>query len=322
MGISKVLSSIPVFGGLFDDSDDKAREQLEKNRELYEGIDLPNIDWSNFTPEQFRSSGEYAPEMVQAQQLSEDPAVKSAQLSALMKMAGLSETGLSAVDEAGFNKARQLGQQVAKSASDAAIQNAEARGVAGGGLEFAMREIGNQGGAERSQQAALDQAAEAAKQRALYTQAYSQGLGNMRDQDYRTAANNNELINRFNQLNTTNRNQAQQYNLNASQNVMNANVQGRNQAQQYNLEGRRGAAQQGYDNQLKRASGIAGGNTDMAKSYYAEGAANQANRNALTGAAGSLLAGSLFGDKKKGDSPAASSGGDSSSGYSLGNWKF
>lgn len=291
-----IMSAIPVIGGLFDDSDEQAMAELAKNRKLYENIQLPNLMWEDYAPELFQT------ESAQYELTQEDPLLKSAQLSALQKMAGLAESGLSDIDAAGFQRARSMGARDARAGTEAAIANAAARGAGGSGMEFAMREMANQGGAERAQQAALEQAAASARQRALYQQAYGDMLGNVRGQDLGARQANTDIINRFNQANTAQRNET----------AVN-NTQTKNSAQQYNLEGRRDTKQQNFTNEMARAGGISGATKDIAGGYAAQNAARTADRNTWTQIGASALTGMPVGGAPK--KPKANSAGQSYNDY-------
>ena len=237
------------------------RGQLDQNKELYNRIDLPKF-------------AEYIPELYNAESAnyaltSDDPVTKSLQLSALQKMSGLADSGLSDADRAGYNQAINNANQVAKAQTASIMQNAQARGVGGSGLEMMMREQAGQDAAQRAQESGLQVASDAAKQRALYNQAFLQGAGNMRDQDYRANSNNANIINQFNQANTQARNSANQY-----------NVQNRNQAKQYNND----MSQRNYENQMGKANSIAGVNNQIGNTYAAENAANSQRNSAILGA--------------------------------------
>lgn len=281
--VGKLLSGVPVIGGAFDDSDQQAIDQLKQNQALYSNINTP--DYQQYKPEDYTLAGSYDPEAANATTVSEDPALRSQQQSYLMKLAGLSDTGLSDVDAAGFANARNIADQISRSGTQAAVQNAQARGVGGSGLEFAMREQASQDAAGRAQQAGLDQAAQSAKQRALYDQAYGGALGGVRAQDFSANSANANILNQFNMANTQNRNQAQLYNLGQAQNISNANTTQHNSAQQYNNQ----LQQQMFNDQLEKANGQSGANSGVAKGYAAENASNTANRDANTGLLASIL---------------------------------
>lgn len=235
----------------------------EANRRLFQNIRLP--EYAQLIPELYNN------ESFNYELLNEDPALKSAQMQALAKMAGLAEDGLSAEDAAGFAKARDMGAQMARGEREAAMQSAQARGVGGGGLEFAMREIANQGGAQRAQNAGLEQAAQSARQRALYNQAHLQGLGDVRGQDYRANSANTDIINRFNQMNTQQRNQTGM-----------ANVDKREDAFRYN----EGIKDKNYNNQMRRAEGLAGINNRQGEIGAAQSEAERRRRAGLVGLIG------------------------------------
>lgn len=264
------MGLLDIFTGE-DGGFDSARGANAKNRALYQAIQDPT--YQQYAPELYSNeSSNYA-------LTNEDPLLKSAQMSALAKMAGLADSGLSDVDQAGFEKARSMAGQVAKQGNAAALQNAQTRGVGGSGMEFAMREMANQDAATRAQDAGLSQAADSARQRALYSQAYGQQLAGARDQDNRVNSQNTGIINQFNQANTNARNAT-----NAS------NVDQRNGAFKYN----EGLKDKTYNNQMRRADGMAGINNRESEIGMAESAQQQAKRRGLTGAVGAGV-GAAFG---------------------------
>lgn len=283
MGLTNFLSSIPVVGGLFDDSEQQALDQLAQNKDLFNAIQLPTLN--DYKPEDYQVAGTYDPLQAQATTVSENPEDRSMQMAALNRMAGLADTGLSDVDNAGFERARSMANQISNSGTAAALQNAQARGVAGSGLEFALREQAGQDAATRAQQAGLDQAAASAQQRALYNQAFGNATSQMRAQDLQPQMANANILNQFAQYNTGAQNQAQQYNLQNAQDVANQNTTQANYAQQYNNQ----MAQQNFQNQMQKAGAQAGANTGMAQGYAAQNAANTDARNANTQLGASIL---------------------------------
>ena len=302
-GLKKIASGIPVIGGAFDDSDDKAIEQMQQNKALWEKLKTPGLSWDEYSPEMLQSVGELDPAMADYSLVNEGDVTTGAQLAALNRLAGLAETGLSEVDALGFERARQNAARDSRGAREALIASANARGVGGSAMTTALQEIANQGAAERSRAAAMEQAAEAARQRAAYGSQYMNALSGVRDQDYRANANNTDIINKFNMANTQARNDANAANLQARQAIANQNVGARNQAQQYNQEGKRNTQQQNFSNQVTRLNGMTGANAGVANAYAAQNAANQANRNANTSLAVDLAAGTGLLDldrKKKG----------------------
>jgi len=254
-------------GGLSD-----AKRQLQRNRYMYDQIDLP--DYEEMIPELYDN------ETANYSLTEEDPVIKSKQLEALARMSDLSSEGLSDTDRAGFAQARAMGDSMARSGTQSAIQDAQVRGVAGSGQEFAMREAANQAGAQRAQEAALQQQAAAAQQRQQYLQAYSQGLGNVRGQDQSANAANTNIINQFNRANTDTRNKTNM-----------SNVGLRNSAFEYN----QGLKDKNYQNQVGRADRIAGLNDREGEMSEAEKEAKRRRNQAAVGAIGAVAGGAIGG---------------------------
>jgi hypothetical protein len=259
-----------LFGG-GDSGFSEANRNIAKNRALLEGIELP--EYEEFNPELYNY------ESANFETLSEDPVLRSQQLSILNKMAGLSETGLTDVDAAGFDKARELGNQEARAGRESALRDAQMRGVGGSGLEFALREAGNQSGAEMARKSGMDQAAETAKSRAAYIKAFGDMTGQVRDQDYRTENANKGIINQFNMANTQGRNAANQN-----------NVDSRNSAFQYNQN----LKDKNFNNQMSRATGQMNLNNQQTDVSIAEAEQKRKRNAALTGIAGAGV-GAAFG---------------------------
>lgn len=252
-----------IFGP--DETLDDAWAMLDQNRSIYDQVKLP--EYAEYIPELYNN------ESYNYELLKENPELLSKQVDNLKMLEQMAAQGLTAEDQLGFQKAREIGLQQARSGTQAALADAASRGVGGGGLEFAMREMANQGGAQRAQSAGLEQAAAAARQRALATQAYGSALSGVRGQDYQTAANNNNVINKFNQMNTQGRNQT-----NA------ANVDQRNSAFMYN----EGLKDKRYQNQIGQADRRAGLNDRAAEMSAAEAEAKRKRQAAIGGAVGAI----------------------------------
>lgn len=240
------LSQRALIGQFFDPSEQNAMNALGAAPAGYQNLQTPNLQAQTYNPQAYNY-----------QTVSQDPTIKSAQMSYLNKLAGLSDTGLSAVDEANYARAGQLANQQYAGNQAAALQNAQARGVAGGGLEFALKEQADQNASTNQNNANLQQAATSAQQRALYNQAYGNALNQQQQQQTGLSKTNADIINQFNQLNTGNQNQAQLYN------------------QQYPNQ----LAQQNYQNQLSRLGGLSNANQALAQGYAAQNAANTSGRN-------------------------------------------
>ncbi len=247
---------------------DAARLAQMRNRIMLEHLKDPT--YSEMVPELFNT------EQSNYTLNTEDPVLKSMQMQALNRMSGLAESGQSDIDAAGYDQARSLGNQQAKAGTAAAIQDSQNRGIAGSGQEMALREMANQGGAERAHNAALQQASDAARQRALYAQAYGTQLAGARDQSAKTGQANTNIINQFNQANTNQRNRTAA-----------ANVGQQEKAFDYN----EGLKDKNYHNQLGRIDRISGANNRDAEISAAQSDADRKRRAAIGGAIGGVVGG-------------------------------
>jgi len=258
-----LLPKIPVIGSFFDDSADQMADAAKDSR----------ATWGQLDPRQnyLQRYQEYVPEDAQYQTITEDPNLKQNYSDYLGKLAGLSTQGFSPEDEYNFFKANQDAQSLAQSREASAIENARARGVAGGGMEFAMREMGNQGAAKNAQDANLSAAANAAKMRQLYTQAYGNAVNQGRQADLNVSSKNADIINAFNKYNTGARNEARLRNIDEQNRVTQAN----------------------YNNASGWAKGVQGSNSDIANAYNRGSAINKGAREENADNIGRLMA--MFG---------------------------
>lgn len=276
----KFLSGLPLIGGLFDDSDEKAQAEAKKNQSLWEQLQTPDLQVTNFNPEVAAYAGDYTPEALQLSQIQEDPATRTDIMKNLNRMQYLADKGLSAEDDAAYLRANQEANQMAKGREGAIAQEMAARGIRGGGQELALRNQAAQDAANRMQMSGAEQAAQAARQRALYTQAYGSALSGLRGQDFSQNAANADIANKQAMYNTGERNTAQQSNLANKQTYGQYAAGLRNNAQMYNIAQPNEIAQQRFGNTVTKAQGQSGANTGMQNAYLGESAANQSARNA------------------------------------------
>lgn len=242
-----------------------ANNAIGANRELLNSISLPA--YRDYVAQMMN------PEAANYDLIDQDSLLKSAKNESLAKLAGLAEKGMSGEDEAVMDMAKSKSGQMARGEREAILNNARARGVGGGGLEFAMKEMANQGAASRSQDAGLAQAAQSARQRAMYNQIYGNAVTQASDTDFKQKAANSGIINDFNRMNTQNRNTAQQMNVNNA-----------NEAFKYN----EGLKDKRFQNEMARATGNSNLNNQGAAATIEGNKANSTAFNGMVGAFGNL----------------------------------
>lgn len=279
MSLGDFFGGLPIIGDVFDSSYDDALEQYLKNQKLYEGLKPDSFFHDLYTPEEYGVVGDYTPQDASYQTISEDPGLKSGQMSYLSKLAGFADSGLTPEDMAAFEEAKQQGSSLARRSRGALMADATSRGVLGGNA-LGMMEIANQEGAERARRGAMDQASMAAKNRVLYNRAYGDALNSMQGQNLDVQRSNADIINEFNAKNTANQNAASLYNLKMRQGAADSNVENRNKARQYNLENRYDDRQNNWENSMRWAGGMSGANSGVAGQYGARGDRRMAQREA------------------------------------------
>lgn len=219
----------------------------------------------------------------QVASITEDPALRQAQTSALSQLQQRGKVGLSAEDRASLNTVRNEVQRDAQAKQGQILQQMQARGMGGSGAELIAQLQAGQAGADRAS-AESDSLMSMAQQRALQALNSSADLASgLRTQDFGIAADKARAVDERNkfllqnsvarQTNNTNRlNQAQQLNLAEQQRIADANNQMANQEQL------RQVSEQGnlYDRSLGYAGAKANAMTGQAN-FAGQQAANTAN---------------------------------------------
>lgn len=283
-------------------------------RDYFEDVQAPETADMEIQLQQLVQQGILTPEEAETVKLGDssmngislDPNLKRAQMDAL---AGLQEItdggGMTAMDKANLSRIQNQENAAARGQREAILQNAQARGLGGSGLELMSQMQNQQDSATRASQRDLDVAG-MAQQRAL--ESLMQGgqlAGQIGTQDFNQqaqVAQANDAIARFNaqnrqaqiNQNVAARNTAQAANLGAKQEIANANTTLANQQQMHN----KSLAQQNYENELKKRSGRSG----VAQSNAANAGQDSQNRaNANNQLIGALIgAGAAAYGAKKG----------------------
>lgn len=241
--------------------------------DYFADLKTPDVNDMELQLQQLVEQGVLSPEEAHAELLNQsemnkislDPRTKEAQMAALSGLQDVADDGLTTADEAALSRIRNEENTAARGQREAILQNAQARGMGGSGLELLANLKNQQDSATRASQRDLDVAGQS-QQRALQALIQSGQLGGqIQAQDFGQQAQiagandaiakfNADVQNQMNMANVNARNQAQAQNLENRQNIANQNVQLNNQQQQYN----KNLAQQNFENQLKKRSGQAG----------------------------------------------------------------
>ncbi len=267
-----------LFDSLFGDG---GKDYVAEAAREIQGVALPDIEEQKLLLQQYVEQGILTPEQAQAQlvggnaydDMNLDVEGRDAALASLRGLSDIaSNGGMTASDRANLQKIQSQEQAQARGGREAILQNAQARGVGGSGLEMLAKLQNDQDAATRQSTRDLEVAG-MAQDRALQALQQAGNLGGQINQQQfgqqaQVADAKNE-ISKFNaankqQVNLTNvgaNNQAQATNLASKQNIANANVDQANKQQQYNKE----LLQQNFGNQMNKAQGVASAKTAQAQ---------------------------------------------------------
>lgn len=281
--------------GLFDAVGDflsggnnsKAADARQGATDQLSSLQLPDISQMQLQLEELVQQGVITPEQAQTylveqsdlNNISTDPKLRQAQLDALFGLQDISSSGgLTAADQAQLGQIKTQEDAAQRGAREAILQNAQARGLGGSGIELMAQLQNQQDAATRQSQRDLDVAG-MAQNRALQAlqQAGSLG-GQIQAQDFgqkAAIAEANDAISKFNAQNSQNvalentkaKNIAQAQNLQEKQRVADANAATRNTQQQYN----KGLQQQQFENAYKKAGGVSGALQNQAQGFNQAG---------------------------------------------------
>lgn len=246
---------------------DVASMQLQLGELVQQGV---------ITPEQAKT---YLAQQSELNNIQTDPALHQAQMDALLGLQDISSNeGLTAADQAQLSRIKTQEDASSRGAREAILQNAQARGLGGSGIELLQQFQNQQDSASRNSQRDLDVAAMAQNRALQALQQAGQLGGQIQAQDFgqkASVAEANDAINKFNTQNSQNvalentkaKNVAQAQNLAEKQRIADENAQMRNQQQQYN----KSLAQTQFDNAYKKAGGVAAGLQNQAQGFQEAG---------------------------------------------------
>lgn len=267
-GLGEFAEGIPMLNLIFGPMSrglkaDALRQQLEQMKLRFQNLPLPQYSSDTLTPVDVEFEKYGRPDEAQYKLPELDPRIREMQLSALNNIQDQYSGYGASVSEAERRNAIMDSQRMARGRDEAALAQAQARGVGGSGLEFALRQQGGQDAANRGMQGGLAAAQQAALARLQGSQAYQQGVGSYRNQEQALAGQSADIINQFNMANTQARNRQGALNTELSNRSRQYGADNRNQARQFNVNRGDRHADSLYNAALQRLSGEYGVTKDM-----------------------------------------------------------
>lgn len=285
MGLFDGLMNI-VTGGKDGDASRASQSAID----AYAGVDVPTIDEQQIQLQKLVQQGVLSPEQAQTylqqssgmNDVSTDPRLKEAQLSALSSLGNVANNGgMTGEDQSRMNQMLSAQNQQEQGNRQAIEQNMAQRGQSGSGFDLVAQMMNQQGSANRASQQGMDIKAQAEARALQAMMGQGQMAQGMETADFNQQAQKAQAQDAINRFNTTNQqavnsqnvganNAAQQYNLDQSQSLANANTNMANNQQQYN----KGLYQTQFNNQMAKAGGVSGATQNQAALDQ-----NQANSN-------------------------------------------
>ena len=218
-----------------------------------------------------------------------DPSIRQKQIDALNQLGDIAEND--GITDADRSRLEQIGREEAireRGQREALLRNAQARGVAGSGLELAQQLAAQQGSADRAALRGTEVSSQAANRAFQALQAQGNMAGSLRSQDFGEAAQRAQAQDAINRFNTQSVNQAGMAQFQNLQDIANRNVGVANQETTLN---RIDIPQQNFQNQLSLNQARAGALQNL-------GAQQAGREGRFTSLVGAGIGAALGGGKK------------------------
>lgn len=286
-------------------SDNASQEYLKQALAAYNNVNVPTAESGrvNELPMQSVQGTVNPSDIAVADQapsefnnISLDPTTRAAQMSALQSYMDIANSGgLDAESKLAIQEATDAANNQSRGDQGAIMNSAQAMGQGGGDFALTQRAIASQGASNNASKAGMQAAAEAEANREAALNAMSTIGGGINASDYSQAANkaasqntvnatNTAATNAANTGNVANRIQTGEFNVGNAQNVNAANTTAGQNKVYYNA----GLPQQQFNNELAKASGVAGVSGSQANAAQSATNSNNAMTGALLGAAGTI----------------------------------
>lgn len=294
-----------LFDSLLGSSDSDSQKYLQQALDAYKQTAVPTVESETVNNLPMESvQGTVNPSQIQVadqaptefNNISLDPATRAAQIAALSQYTDIANSGgLDANAKLALQQVIDATNNQSRGAQGAIMNSAQAEGQGGGDFALTQRAIAAQGASNTGAEQGMSAAAEAEANREAALTAMSTIGGSINASDYAQAANKAASGNTINATNTAARNAANtgnvtnaintgEFNTNTAQGVNASNTTAGQNKVYYNAS----LPQQQFNNEMTKASGIAGVSGTQANAAQAATNANLGFAGSLLGAAGTI----------------------------------
>lgn len=297
-----------IFGG----GDDASQRYLQQALAAYNNVNIPTAEQSRVGELPMQTvQGTVTPEDIQVTDqgptdytnISLDPTTRAAQMQALQQYIDIANAGgLDAESKLALQQIIDATNAQSRGAQGAIMNEAQAMGQGGGDFALTQRAIAAQAASNNAANQGMQAAALAEENKRNALNAMANIGGGINAADFAQAAEKARATDAINAANVAARNQAAgqdvankiqtgEFNVNTAQGVNAANTAAGQNKVYYNAS----LPQQRFNNELAKASGIAGVNTNQATAAQNAANANLAFTGSLLGTAGTVAGAALGG---------------------------
>lgn len=272
----------------------EANRLMRDNIARLEALGIPTVEAQKIALEAPELVGQLEAEALgtsQFEEISMDPRLQAAQMAALENITGIAEAG-------GLDAQTRLnleeGLARAAGAEQARLQQLKEDPTLGQGQRLALQSQAVQGTGQAARNVALQSAAQAQQARMAALGQQANLASGMQQQQLGLAGQKASAADAIAQFNAQQRMGVQSQNLAARQAIANQAAATRNQQEMYN----KALLQQQFQNQMAKATGVTGAQSNLAANMQAQAAAAQQAQQAQTGALlnlGGTLGGAAIG---------------------------
>lgn len=297
--------------GMFDflgSSDDASQEYLKQALAAYQNVNVPTVESGRINDLPMQTvQGTVTPEDIavadqgptEFNNISLDPAARAAQMSALQQYIDIANAGgMDAESKLALQQIIDQTKNESRGAQGAIMNEARAMGQGGGDFALTQRAIEAQGASNNAATQGMQAAAIAEANKRAALDAMANIGGGINAADYAQAAEKARAGDVINATNTGARNNANigdvankiqtgEFNVGTAQNVNAANTTAGQNKVYYNA----GLPQQKFNNELAKASGVAGVSGNQATAAQNATNADNAFTGSLLGTAGTVIGG-------------------------------
>ena len=257
----------------------EANKLMRDNVARLEAIGIPTIEAQKIALESPELVGLLEAETLAPSRFEEiqmDPRLQAAQMAALEDITGIAEAGgMDAISRLNLEE----GLARAAGAEQARLQQLREDPTLGQGQRLALQSQAVQGSGQAARDVALQSAAQAQQARMAALGQQANLASGMQQQQLGLAGQKASAADAINQFNTQQRMGVQAQNLASKQAIANQATATRNQQEMYN----RGLIQQKFQNELSKATGVIGAQSNLAQQMQQQAAAAQQAQQAMTG---------------------------------------